>query len=208
MSKRFEDMSGCKMLWGIIINNCLHPVTYGTKTAIARLRVGTARGACVVANLHFPPEGKYILIFQIRWYESWLTQHSLFRVEWGKDPGLEYRDYGRGDPLRWPRDTLYQLKLALTSPAGCGRSVFSFFSFRINQWTEHRQLTRPDESQNKDGRDAMSKLLLTDDLVWESETWLCLVQPIRKHSLIITVQSADKECEASAVALTSHLRFN
>jgi hypothetical protein len=38
-------------------------------------------------------------------------------------PGLENRDYGRGDPLRWPRDTLYQLKLALTSPAGCGRSV-------------------------------------------------------------------------------------
>jgi hypothetical protein len=25
--------------------------------------------------------------------------------------------------LRWPRDTLYQLKLALTSPTGCGRSV-------------------------------------------------------------------------------------
>jgi hypothetical protein len=38
-------------------------------------------------------------------------------------PGLENRDYGRGDPLRWPRDTLYRLKLALTSPAGCGRSV-------------------------------------------------------------------------------------
>jgi hypothetical protein len=37
--------------------------------------------------------------------------------------GLENRDYGRGDPLRWPRDTLYQLKLALTSSAGCGRSV-------------------------------------------------------------------------------------
>jgi hypothetical protein len=37
--------------------------------------------------------------------------------------GLENRDYGRGDPLRWPRDTLYQLKLALTSPTGCGRSV-------------------------------------------------------------------------------------
>jgi hypothetical protein len=35
-------------------------------------------------------------------------------------PGLENRDYGREDPLRWPRDTLYQLKLALTSPAGCG----------------------------------------------------------------------------------------
>jgi hypothetical protein len=38
-------------------------------------------------------------------------------------PGLENRDYGRGDPLRLPRDTLYQLRLALTSPAGCGRSV-------------------------------------------------------------------------------------
>jgi hypothetical protein len=38
-------------------------------------------------------------------------------------PGLENRDYGRGDPLRRPRDTLYQLKLALTSPTGCGRSV-------------------------------------------------------------------------------------
>jgi hypothetical protein len=37
--------------------------------------------------------------------------------------GLETREYGREDPLRWPRDTLYQLKLALTSPTGCGRSV-------------------------------------------------------------------------------------
>jgi hypothetical protein len=38
-------------------------------------------------------------------------------------PGLENRDYGRGDPLRCPRDALYQLKLALTSPTGCGGSV-------------------------------------------------------------------------------------
>jgi hypothetical protein len=30
---------------------------------------------------------------------------------------------GRGDPLRWPRDTLYPLKLALTSPTSGGRSV-------------------------------------------------------------------------------------
>jgi hypothetical protein len=30
---------------------------------------------------------------------------------------------GRGDPLRWPRDTLYQQKLALTSPTSGGRSV-------------------------------------------------------------------------------------
>jgi hypothetical protein len=36
---------------------------------------------------------------------------------------LETREYGRGDPLRWPRDTLYPQKLALTSPKSGGRSV-------------------------------------------------------------------------------------
>jgi hypothetical protein len=30
--------------------------------------------------------------------------------------GLESREYGRGDQSRWPRDTLYPLKLALASP--------------------------------------------------------------------------------------------
>jgi hypothetical protein len=38
-------------------------------------------------------------------------------------PGLENRDNGRGDPLRWPRDTLCPQKLALTSPTWGGRSV-------------------------------------------------------------------------------------
>jgi hypothetical protein len=37
--------------------------------------------------------------------------------------GLENREYGRGDPLRWPSDTLYPQKLAPTSPTSCGRSV-------------------------------------------------------------------------------------
>jgi hypothetical protein len=36
---------------------------------------------------------------------------------------LENREYGRVDPLRWPRDTLYPQKLALTSPTSGGRSV-------------------------------------------------------------------------------------
>jgi hypothetical protein len=36
---------------------------------------------------------------------------------------LENREYGRGDPLRWPRDTFYQQKLAPTSPTSGGRSV-------------------------------------------------------------------------------------
>jgi hypothetical protein len=37
--------------------------------------------------------------------------------------GLENWEHGRGDPLRWPGDTLYQQKLALTSPKLGGRSV-------------------------------------------------------------------------------------
>jgi hypothetical protein len=37
--------------------------------------------------------------------------------------GPENREYGRGDPLCWPLDTLYPQKLALTSPTSGGRSV-------------------------------------------------------------------------------------
>jgi hypothetical protein len=37
--------------------------------------------------------------------------------------GLEIREYGRGDPLRWPRDTLYPQKLTLTSRTSGGLSV-------------------------------------------------------------------------------------
>jgi hypothetical protein len=42
--------------------------------------------------------------------------------------GLENREYGRGDPLRRPRETLYPLMLALTSPTGGGRSVGRYSS--------------------------------------------------------------------------------
>jgi hypothetical protein len=35
--------------------------------------------------------------------------------------GLESREYGRRDPSRWPRGTLYPQKLALTSPTSGGR---------------------------------------------------------------------------------------
>jgi hypothetical protein len=37
--------------------------------------------------------------------------------------GLENRDYGRRDPSRWPRRTIYPQKSALTSPTSGGRSV-------------------------------------------------------------------------------------
>jgi hypothetical protein len=37
--------------------------------------------------------------------------------------GLENREYGFADPLRWPRDTLYPQKLALILSTSGGRSV-------------------------------------------------------------------------------------
>jgi hypothetical protein len=65
--------------------------------------------------------------YQIFWEVVGLERGPLSLVSYlnGKvaAPGLENRDYGRGGPLRWPHDTLYQLKLALTSSAGCGRLV-------------------------------------------------------------------------------------
>jgi hypothetical protein len=39
------------------------------------------------------------------------TEELLGRNSGGS--GLENREYGRGDPLRWPRDTLYPQNLAL-----------------------------------------------------------------------------------------------
>jgi hypothetical protein len=42
--------------------------------------------------------------------------------------GLESLEYGRGDPLRWPNDTLYLQTLALISPTSSGRSVGIFRS--------------------------------------------------------------------------------
>jgi hypothetical protein len=49
------------------------------------------------------------------------TEELLGRNSSGS--GLESREYGRVDPLHWPRDTLYPQKLALTSPTSGGRSV-------------------------------------------------------------------------------------
>jgi hypothetical protein len=37
--------------------------------------------------------------------------------------GTERREYGRRDPSSWPRDTLYQQNLTLTSPTSGNRSI-------------------------------------------------------------------------------------
>jgi hypothetical protein len=45
-------------------------------------------------------------------------------LEWkSSGSGQENWINGRGDTLRWPRDTLYPQKLALTSPTSGGCSV-------------------------------------------------------------------------------------
>jgi hypothetical protein len=49
------------------------------------------------------------------------TEELLGRNSSGS--GLENQEYGLGDLLRWPRNTLYPQKLALISPTSGGRSV-------------------------------------------------------------------------------------
>jgi hypothetical protein len=69
-----------------------------------------------------------------------ITEELLGRNS--SDSGLEIWEYDRKDPSRWPRDTTYAQKLALTSQTSGGRSVgivrsrakaaefsFYFFSF-------------------------------------------------------------------------------
>jgi hypothetical protein len=49
------------------------------------------------------------------------SKELLGRNSSGSD--LENPEHDHGDPLRWPRDTLYPQKLALTSPTSGSRSV-------------------------------------------------------------------------------------
>jgi hypothetical protein len=69
--------------------------------------------------------------YQIFWEVVGLERGplSLVRIieellEWkSSGSSQENRVNDQGDPLRWPRDTLYSQKLALTSPTSGGRSV-------------------------------------------------------------------------------------
>jgi hypothetical protein len=69
--------------------------------------------------------------YQIFWEVVGLERVPLSLVSTIEEPlgrkssfsGLESREYGRRDPSRWSRGTLYPQKLALTSPISGGRSV-------------------------------------------------------------------------------------
>jgi hypothetical protein len=52
-----------------------------------------------------------------------LNNVSIFSSSLRKYPSLEIWEYGRRDPLRWPRGTRYLQKLALTSAKSDGPSV-------------------------------------------------------------------------------------
>jgi hypothetical protein len=72
-----------------------------------------------------------IWLYQIFWEVVGLERCPLSLVSITEDllgrnssgSSLENREYGRADPLRWPRDTLYPQKLLLTSTTSGGRSV-------------------------------------------------------------------------------------
>jgi hypothetical protein len=73
--------------------------------------------------------------YQIFWEVVGLERGplSLLKIpeelfEWkSSGSGLENREYGRGDPLRWPRDTLYPQKVG-TSFANRRRSLGRYSS--------------------------------------------------------------------------------
>jgi hypothetical protein len=67
----------------------------------------------------------YILRSSVSRTGSTQSREYSWGAIWKKNSssGLENREFGRSDPSRWPPDTLYPQKLALTSPASGGRSV-------------------------------------------------------------------------------------
>jgi hypothetical protein len=62
----------------------------------------------------------------VRSSRGWLSLMNTIKDLLGQNSswsGLEIREYGREDPLPWPRYILYPQMLELTSPISGGRSV-------------------------------------------------------------------------------------
>jgi hypothetical protein len=60
----------------------------------------------------------------LEWGPLSLVRITEELLEWkSSGSGIENREYGRGDPLRWPRGTLYPQKLTLSSPTSGSCSV-------------------------------------------------------------------------------------
>jgi hypothetical protein len=106
---------------------------YPQKLALTSL----TSGDCSVGIVRLRTEATGFLFFikiidcQIFWQVVGLERSPLSLVSAteellgrnSRSSGPESRDHGRGNPSRWPRDTLYPQKLALTLPTSGGRSV-------------------------------------------------------------------------------------
>jgi hypothetical protein len=86
-------------------------------------------------------------------------EELLGRNSSGSD--LENQEYGRGDPLRWSRDTLYPQKLALTSPTSSGRSVDIVRSWVKATEFVFGQIMNEDSEKQNAGRGACTRLYQT-----------------------------------------------
>jgi hypothetical protein len=95
------------------------------------------------SRVTLPVGSRRILGLRTDWFIINLSGESNWGATWKKSSGscLENREYGRRDPSRWPRGTLYPQKLAIASPTSGGRSIgivrsrtqtmeFSFLVFR------------------------------------------------------------------------------
>jgi hypothetical protein len=86
----------------------------------ARVRKSTARG------------GFELLMYHVMYICNLDMNEGAWKYYMRGDSGLEIAaciklySNGRGEPLRWPRDILYQQKLTLTPPTSSGRSVAIF----------------------------------------------------------------------------------
>jgi hypothetical protein len=78
-------------------------------------------------------------VYSASWVQLWSYLEEIVAV-----PGLENREYGRGDPLCWPRDTLYPQRLALTGIHAfqtyfekyeCSRTIYTSYTSPITATT-------------------------------------------------------------------------
>jgi hypothetical protein len=137
--------TGPAPLWSISISSSSHAPVSQMVSSVSAFRLEF----CINFSTLSPSVGRLCgLVIRVPGYRSWGPGFdsrryqifwdvgglergplSLVRIneellEWkSRASGLENQINGRRDPLRWPRDTLYPQKLALTSPASGGRSV-------------------------------------------------------------------------------------
>jgi hypothetical protein len=125
------------------------------------INAGTGDSVVVVVQIQRP--GFDSRRYQIFWEVVVLERGPLSLVSTTEElfgrhsngSGLESRAYGRRDPSRWPRDSLYPQKVG-TTPTSSGRSVgivrsrtkateLSYLQWRDEEWTTIETASRQKE---------------------------------------------------------------